>query len=277
MCKDCGCEAANHHRHDHEHAHEHGHEHEHAHEHGHEHTHIAADGTVYTHVHASSPEPAREIKLEQAVLAANDADAAWIRGFLAARGVRAYNLISSPGSGKTLLLEKTLAELQLRQIPAAVIVGDQYGDADAARMRRTGVPVTQIEVGASCHLDAAAVKRELLNGAVPEGTKILFIENVGNLVCPVAFDLGENAKIALLSTPEGEEKPLKYPALFAAARRLLITKCDLAGVLGCDLELIKRNARSINPDIEIMELSSRSGAGVAEWVDSLLAASASAD
>ena len=157
------------------------------------------------------------------MLSANDTVAAANRKWFRERNILALNLISSPGSGKTSLLVETLKELKKRNIPAAVIVGDQYGSFDARRMQETGAPVTQIETHSSCHLDAARIQ-SVLNDAVPEGTKILFIENVGNLVCPVAFDLGEEAKIALLSTPEGEEKPLKYPALFAAAEKILLTK-----------------------------------------------------
>ncbi len=219
MCKDCGCSG-----HHHEHSH-HAHSHSHAHE---EHTHTRPDGSVYTHTHSDAE--TREIAIGSAILSANDQLAAENRGWFRARKVKVFNLISSPGAGKTTLLVKTLEKLAAANIKCAVIVGDQYGDIDAKRMQNACQFVTQIETHSSCHLDAARIQA-VLDDAVPEGTEILFIENVGNLVCPVAFDLGENAKIALLSTPEGEEKPLKYPALFAAADLVLLTMSDLAEAL----------------------------------------------
>ena len=149
-----------------------------------------------------------------------------------------------------------------------MIVGDQYGEIDADRMRGTGVPVTQIQVHDSCHLTAQQISAVLEN-AVPAGTRILFIENVGNLVCPVAFDLGEDEKIALLSTPEGEEKPLKYPGLFTAAKLVLLTKMDIAVALGWDKELCLRNLRTTNPEAEILEISSREDRGFDAWIEYL--------
>lgn len=294
MCKDCGCEAANAghgHRHDHllhdhdhehghsndhDHDHEHGHHHhdhghEHDHSHGHDHDHGHEDhhhdhdhGHDHRHDHGTT----RRVEFESAVLAANDSIAASNRDWFRAHGIAAINLISSPGSGKTALLEKTLPMLAARGIHAAVIVGDQYGDADAERIRRTGAPVTQIEVHESCHLNAEQI-RDVLDAAVPPGTDLVILENVGNLVCPVAFDLGEDCKIALLSTPEGEEKPLKYPGLFVAAAVVLLTKIDLAEVLGYDRELCVGNLRHVNPQSRIVEVSARSGAGMERWIDIL--------
>ena len=261
MCKDCGCSG-----HHHEHGHSHDHDAEH-HHHGHEHTHTRPDGTVYTHTH--DEHTTREIAIGTAILSANDRVAAENRGWFRARKVLALNLISSPGSGKTTLLVKTLEKLNERGIKAAVIVGDQYGDIDARRMQATGCAITQIETLSSCHLDAARVQA-VLESAVPEGTQILFIENVGNLVCPVAFDLGENAKIALLSTPEGEEKPLKYPALFAAAEMVLITKCDLESALDWDYQLSVKNIKQVNPNVQTMRVSVKTEEGLDSWINFLI-------
>ena len=262
MCKDCGC-SGHHHGHD---AHDHGHHHhDHDHDHGHWHSH---DGGKTFHSHDSAPAaPAvKKVPLAKAVLADNDADAAANRQWFAERGITAYNLISSPGSGKTALLVETLKKLD---IPAAVIVGDPYGEYDADRLRATGAPVTQIQVHESCHLSARQVG-EVLESAIPAGTKIVFIENVGNLVCPVAFDLGENAKIALLSTPEGEEKPLKYPALFAAAEMVLITKSDLETALDWNYQLSVNNIKQVNPDVQIMRVSAKTEEGLDNWIKFLI-------
>ena len=248
MCESCGC----------------GDRSGHAHHHGHAdgvHFHRDADGNLYSHRHSS----AERVPLGTAILAANDEQAARLRAYFQKRGIYVLNLISSPGSGKTALLERTLDLLKENAVPAAVIVGDPYGEADAERMRSRCAKVTQIQVHESCHLNASQIEA-VLDEAVPEGTKILFIENVGNLVCPVAFDLGENAKIALLSTPEGEEKPVKYPALFAAADVVLLTKSDLADVLGWDRALCTGNIRKVNPDALVIELSARRGTGLEPWI-----------
>ena len=247
MCKNCGCDGHHHHHGDGVHAH------------------TGADGKVYYHSHETT---AREIPLEQAILAKNDNTAELNRAFLRGRGTRTFNLISSPGAGKTTLLTKTLEVLKSAGIPTAVIVGDQYGEIDADRMRATGVPVTQIQVHDSCHLTAQQIAA-VLEHSVPAGTKILFIENVGNLVCPVAFDLGEDEKIALLSTPEGEEKPLKYPGLFTAAKLVLLTKMDIAGALGWDKGLCIHNVRTTNSDAEILEVSAKDGSGFEAWIEYL--------
>ena len=255
MCKDCGCSGDHHHGHHHNHVP------------GVPHTHVGADGKSYTHTHEEST--SRQVNIGTAVLGANDAVAAANREWFRERNITVLNLISSPGSGKTSLLVETLKELEKRHIPAAVIVGDQYGSFDAERMQSTNAAVTQIETHSSCHLDAARIQK-VLKEAVPENTRILFIENVGNLVCPVAFDLGENAKIALLSTPEGEEKPLKYPALFAAAELVLFTKCDLEKVLEWNFDLSSKNIKQVNPDVQFMRISSKTKEGFASWIDYLL-------
>ena len=253
MCKDCGC------------SHEHHEHHEH---HGVPHTHTDANGNVYTHTHNDSASH-REVIIGSAVLSSNDAVAANNRSWFKERKIMVLNLISSPGSGKTTLLVETLKALAERKVRTAVIVGDQYGSFDAERMRSTGAPVTQIETRSSCHLDASRIA-QVLDSAVPEGTELLFIENVGNLVCPVAFDLGENAKLALLSTPEGEEKPLKYPALFAAAELVLLTKCDLEKVLEWNYDASAKNIKQVNPDAQFMRISSKTKEGFDSWIEFLL-------
>lgn len=246
MCKDCGCGEVHHH-----------------HNGNGVHAHTGADGKVYYHSH-KTPAP-QIVSLEQAILSKNDDTAEQNRKYLRERGIRTFNLISSPGAGKTTLLKKTLEHLKSAGIPAAVIVGDQYGEIDAERMRGTGAPVTQIQVHDSCHLTASQIAG-VLDSAVPEGTRILFIENVGNLVCPVAFDLGEDEKIALLSTAEGEEKPLKYPGLFAAAKIVLLTKMDIADALEWDKTVCKANIRNVNPEAEVLEISARKGTGFDGWI-----------
>ena len=270
MCKNCGCSghSHDHHHHDHHHDHDHHHhDHHHDHDHCHDHHHHG-HGHCHDHHHTDDAVTGRRIVLEQSLLAANDAGAEENRNWLKKRGIAAVNLISSPGSGKTTLLEKTLDRLKDAGIACAVLVGDQYGELDADRLRGRGAAVTQIQVHDSCHLSAAQVAAEL-DRAVPEGTELLIIENVGNLVCPVAFDLGESAKIALLSTPEGEEKPLKYPGLFAVADLVLLTKMDLAEVLEFRREECRQNVLRINPDARIVEVSSRTGAGMDEWMNYL--------
>ncbi len=255
MCKDCGCEQAAGHRHDH--SHDHGHDHSHS--HGHEHPHDHGGG----HSHAER----RTILLERKVLSENDEQAAANRAWLAARGVVAINLISSPGSGKTLLLERTLERLRGR-IRCAVITGDQQTDNDARRLRGKGAEVRQIETISACHLDAARVG-QLLPEVAGDGIRLLFIENVGNLVCPAAFDLGENFKVALLSTTEGEDKPVKYPALFGMAPVVVLTKIDLVPHLDWDLAKCREYLRKIRPGVFVFELSARTGVGMDRWIEYL--------
>lgn len=223
--------------------------------------------------------------MEQRVLAHNDALAAENRRWLSERGVASVNLISSPGSGKTELLVKTLEGLKARgEVSTAVLVGDQQTDNDAQRLEGRGARVHQIETLASCHLNAEQIAMflpEVLPDLLPEQSsetdeegkqvatqpRLLFVENVGNLVCPAAFDLGEQQKIALLSVTEGEDKPLKYPVLFHDAPVALITKIDLLPHLDVDLEQIRQNLRKIRPDVRIFELSAKSGEGLEEWLD----------
>ncbi|MCX7890274.1 MAG: hydrogenase nickel incorporation protein HypB [Rhodobacteraceae bacterium] len=205
----------------------------------------------------------RLVEIETAILSRNDALAAENRAMLAGRGILAVNLVSSPGSGKTSLLVRTIGELA--PIPVAVIEGDQQTSNDAERIRAAGAPAVQVNTGKGCHLDAAMVGRALGRLAL-QPASILFIENVGNLVCPAAFDLGEEAKVAVLSVTEGEDKPLKYPDIFAAARLAVINKIDLAPHCGADPDLIEANLRRVNPLIEVIRVSARTGEGMEAWV-----------
>ena len=216
------------------------------------------------HDHAPADTTTRRIQVEQNILAKNDALAADNRAFFAAHNILALNLVSSPGSGKTTLLVRTLSLLK-GQVAMAVIEGDQQTDNDAERIRATGVQAIQINTGKGCHLDAEMVGHALDDLPSLDGG-ILFIENVGNLVCPAAFDLGEAAKVVVLSVTEGEDKPLKYPDMFRAARLLLLNKCDLLPHLSFDIELAESYARRVNPDIGIIRLSASSGEGMDDWL-----------
>ena len=215
--------------------------------------------------HSTDAVQSRIVQVERDLLAKNDALAADNRRFFAARDILALNLVSSPGSGKTTLLVRTLDALKAQQA-MAVIEGDQQTDNDAERIRATGVAAIQINTGKGCHLDASMIGHALEQLALPHGA-LLFIENVGNLVCPAAFDLGEAAKVVVLSVTEGEDKPLKYPDMFRAARLMLLNKCDLLPYLNFDVELALSNARRVNPDIEIIQLSATSGVGMDTWLE----------
>lgn len=249
MCKDCGCGDVGGHQHHHVHRHGDGHEHPHG-EHDHAHDHSLLER--------------RTILLERKVLSENDARAEANRTWLAERGVVAINLISSPGSGKTFLLERTLERLRGR-VSCAVITGDQQTDNDARRLQGKGAVVRQIETVSACHLEAGRVG-QLLPEVVQKGVKLLFIENVGNLVCPAAFDLGENFKVALLSATEGEDKPVKYPALFGMAPVVVLTKMDLAPHLDWDLAKCREYLRKIHPGVFVFELSAKTGQGMEAWI-----------
>ncbi len=248
MCKDCGCGDVDH---DHDHVHGVGHTHDHDHPHDHDH------GTPTR----------RTLTLERKVLSENDAQAEENRSWLNARGIVAINLISSPGSGKTYLLERTLERLRGR-VACAVITGDQRTDNDARRLIGKGAEVRQIETRNACHLDARRVG-ELLPEVAGAGVKLLFIENVGNLVCPAAFDLGETFKVALLSTTEGEDKPVKYPTLFSQAPVVVLTKMDLAPHLDWSLSLCRESLRRIRPGVYVFELSAKTGQGMDAWIEYL--------
>jgi hydrogenase nickel incorporation protein HypB len=205
----------------------------------------------------------RLIEVETSILAKNDALAQGNRRVLNALGVLALNLVSSPGSGKTTLLCKTIQGLG--DVPLAVIEGDQQTSADADRIRATGARAIQINTGKGCHLDAQMVGHAI-DDLRPRPGSYLFIENVGNLVCPAGFDLGEDAKVAILSVTEGEDKPLKYPDMFSAARVAVLNKLDLAPHCDVDLNLYEANLRRVNPAIEILRVSARTGEGMSDWL-----------
>jgi hydrogenase nickel incorporation protein HypB len=217
----------------------------------------------HPHGHVSSTAASETITLEQRVLAKNDLLAERNRGWLACRSIVALNMMSSPGAGKTTLLERTIRELGSDR-PAAVIEGDQETVLDADRIRATGCPVVQVNTGAGCHLDADMIELALRRLDPPAGS-LLFIENVGNLVCPALFDLGERSKVVVISVTEGTDKPLKYPHMFAAADLVLVNKIDLLPYVDFDLDLCTRYARSVNPGVQVLPLSATTGEGVSRW------------
>jgi hydrogenase nickel incorporation protein HypB len=223
----------------------------------------APTGSAPDHHHHHHDHAPRTVRIEEDLLAKNDRLAAGNRAQFRQAGVFVLNLVSSPGSGKTTLLERTLRDLDA-DWRFAVLEGDQQTSRDADRIAATGVPVRQINTGAGCHLDAHMVGHGV-EAFDLERTDLLMIENVGNLVCPAGFDLGEDHKVALLSVTEGEDKPLKYPQMFRAATLMIINKTDLLPHLDFDIERCKAFARQVNPRIEILELSCRSGAGMAAW------------
>jgi hydrogenase nickel incorporation protein HypB len=221
--------------------------------------------------------PARIVEVERDILGENDRLADRNREFFAGRGILALNLVSSPGSGKTTLLVRTVGDL-IGRMPLAVIEGDQQTSFDADRIRATGVPAMQINTGKGCHLDAHMVGHgvERLD---PDPGAVLFIENVGNLVCPAAFDLGEAHKVVMLSVTEGDDKPLKYPDMFHAADLMVLTKIDLLPYVPFDVDRCVGFARRINPAIEVIHVSATSGEGLDawyQWIDRGRAATASA-
>jgi len=263
MCGVCGCgqqaEVKGHgheHAHGHDHDHDHGHGHDHSHDHGHDHDHDHDHG----HDHARE---ARIVRVERDILEKNDRFAAANRQLFAARGTLALNLVSSPGAGKTTLLVRTLNDLRQR-CPLAVIEGDQQTSLDADRIEATGVPALQINTGKMCHLDAEMIA-DALRRLLIARHGIVFVENVGNLVCPAGFDLGEAAKVVLVSVTEGEDTPLKYPDMFHAAGLVLVTKTDLLPHLDFDVALLEANARKINPRADVLRLSTRTGEGLDAW------------
>src|SRR5574343_43808 len=286
------------------HVHEHVHQGEHAHVHGHEHDHVHADGTTHSHAHdhdhgheqdhghghdhdhhhhehavggdldygtgparAHVPgmSPARMVQIEQDILSKNNSYAAANRQTFDERGIFALNLVSSPGSGKTTLLCKTI-ELLKDSVAINVVEGDQQTANDAERIRATGVAALQINTGKGCHLDGHMVGHAMQR-LQPADESLFLIENVGNLVCPAAFDLGEHHKVAILSVTEGEDKPLKYPDMFAAADVMLLNKCDLLPYLEFDADLAEANARRVNPKLTGFRVSATSGDGMRAWLD----------
>ncbi len=215
------------------------------------------------HDHPAADAKSRAVTIETDILAKNDRLAEANRALFAVQDLFVLNLVSSPGSGKTSLLERTLRDLG-QCCSFAVVEGDQQTDNDAQRIAATGVPVKQVNTGAGCHLDAHMVGHALEEFDLP-GLDVLMIENVGNLVCPATFDLGEHHKVVVLSVTEGEDKPLKYPAMFHHADLMLLNKVDLLPHLDFDVEQCKAFARQVNPNIQILEVSSKSGQGMDAW------------
>ncbi len=213
----------------------------------------------------------RIVELRRGILKKNDELAAGLRDRFRAAGVLVLNLVSSPGTGKTAFLELTLRELGARGARAAALVGDLETDNDARRLAASGAPVCQINTHGICHLDAAMISKHLeaWEGVALAGLNYLFIENVGNLVCPSSYDLGERIRVVLLSVTEGEDKPLKYPGLFNSADAAVITKTDLTGPCGFDRELALKNINQIRPGVRIFETSAKTGTGMDVWLDYL--------
>ncbi len=280
MCDTCGCEGPDagytiskpgkkHHDHDHPHNHGH-HEHDHPHSHGHhDHDHPHSHGHhehehPHSHGHHDHEHPAsRTIDIAQNVLQKNDLQAAQNRGYMEGKNIHSLNLVSSPGSGKTTLLEKSIKALEGKKI--YVIEGDQQTTNDADRIDATGAPVVQVNTGSGCHLDAEMVYKAL-KALEPENDALLMIENVGNLVCPALFDLGESKRVLIISVTEGEDKPAKYPYMFESADLCIINKIDLLPHVDFDVEKCKAYARQLNPDLEFIELSARTGEGMENWL-----------
>ncbi len=269
MCTVCGCGEGETHGEGYVHVHADGTVHSHAHEHDHQH-HQHGPGSALdfgagpARAHVPGMSQSRMVQIEQDILARNDAYAAENRRYFDERGIFALNLVSGPGAGKTALLVRTI-ELLKGRVAISVVEGDQQTSNDAVRIRATGVPALQINTGKGCHLDAHMVGHAL-ERLKPAQESLFLIENVGNLVCPAAFALGEHHKVAILSVTEGEDKPLKYPDMFRAAAVVLLNKCDLLPYLEFDADLAEANARRVNPDLTIFRVSATSGEGLGAWL-----------
>ena len=244
------------------------------------HTHTLADGTVITHSHAVTSHPlpspnqaseihaqmhGRKISLEQDILQKNNLIATQNRDWFQERNIMALNLVSSPGAGKTTLLARTIQDLQA-EISLSVIEGDQETMNDAQKIRETGCRVVQINTGTGCHLEANMIQKGYQE-IDPPANSLVMIENVGNLVCPALFDLGESAKVAILSVTEGEDKPLKYPHMFRASKVLILTKIDLLPYVQFDLDRCLEYARQVNPNLTIFQVSALTGKGLNDWYE----------
>ncbi len=268
MCTVCGCsegETKIEHSHHHKHAHAEHHSHSHSHAHSvHSHSHTHDYGLGPAHAHAPGLSQARMVQIEQNILSKNNEYAVANRRYFGEHGILALNLVSSPGSGKTTLLTESIRLLQ-DEIAITVIEGDQQTTHDADRISETGVKALQINTGKGCHLDAHMVGHALEN-LQPEPQSLLFIENVGNLVCPAAFDLGEAHKVAVLSVTEGEDKPLKYPDMFHAADLMILNKTDLLPHVDFDVDRCIEYAKQVNPRIKVLQVSAKTGAGMENWI-----------
>ena len=263
MCKDCGCGLPGDvaidgvrvgvpaHSHLHEHPHDFPHPHDHAHDHAHPHTH----------------DKHRTLLVEQGILQKNDRLAERNRGFFQAKGLHVVNVLASPGAGKTAFIERTAADLGGR-LRLGAIVGDLATENDAIRLRGHGIPAIQITTGSVCHLDAEMVARAM-EGLDLDALDVLIIENVGNLVCPAVYDLGESSRVVLLSVTEGEDKPLKYPVVFQSAQVVVVSKMDIAAAVGFDRDMALRNIRRVAADAAIFEVSAKTGQGMEFWYASL--------
>ena len=271
MCGTCGCGSPDGHisiqkpgvvPHEHQHHHEHshdGHIHQHA---GHDHSHHD-HGHAHTHDHVHAPIKKTVIEVQQNILQHNDLMAARNRGYFEAKNLFVMNLVSSPGSGKTSILEKTLKDLK-KDISFGVIEGDQQTMQDANRIDALDIPVIQINTGKGCHLESDMVY-DAVKQLDPKADSILMIENVGNLVCPSMFDLGESKRVVIISTTEGEDKPLKYPDMFHSSDICIINKIDLLPYLDFDLEKLRSYALQINPKLTFFEVSATTGQGMDKW------------
>jgi len=258
-----------HHHGDDGHAHEHLHDHDHPHDHGHVHGHAHDHGDGHGHAPGT-----REVPVRESLFAANDRRAERNRGYFEGLGLLALNVVSSPGSGKTTLLSRTIERLA-GKARIGVIVGDLETDNDAQRLRAAGAPVVQVSTGTLCHLDAEMVGAALKN-LDARALDILIIENVGNLVCPAQFDLGEALRVVLLAVTEGEDKPLKYPPIFRSADAVVVTKTDLVPHLDYDRAAALASIRRVSPEARILETSARTGDGMDAWCEFLMGARAPA-
>ena len=234
-----------------------------AHAHGHAHDHHG-DGDDHLRLEPT-PHETELLQLGERVLTRNDELADHVRGWLAEHDLTVLNLMSSPGAGKTSLLECTIAELA-DQVPIAVVEGDQETRVDADRITRAGARAVQVNTGAGCHLDAAMVQQALATLAPDDGS-LVFVENVGNLVCPALFDIGEHVKVVVISVTEGDDKPIKYPHMFAAADVVVVNKTDLLPYVDFDLARLEEQARSLNRDVNVLPLSVRTGENLETWLD----------
>jgi hydrogenase nickel incorporation protein HypB len=246
------------HHHDHDHGHSHGHDHHHDRDHPHSHTHSHGDATGQHRV----------LEVRQAILEKNDRLAERNRGFFHARGLLVLNVLSSPGSGKTTFIRETIRSLGKR-LKTGVIVGDLATDNDAERLRKSGAPVVQITTGTVCHLEAEMVANALKKLDL-KGLDLLIIENVGNLVCPASYDLGEDLRVVLLSVTEGEDKPLKYPPMFQSAGAAVVSKTDLATACDYNREAALANLHRLAPKAPVFELSAKTGQGMDAWCEFLI-------
>jgi hydrogenase nickel incorporation protein HypB len=262
MCETCGCDNNEgftvHDPHSGD-EHDHGHEHTHSHDHGHEHSHS------HDHPHAGDHKHQKTIDLDLDIMERNNISAAMNRRFFEGRKVLCLNMVSSPGSGKTTILEKTIRQI-LSSGKVYVIEGDQQTTLDASRIEKAGAPAVQINTGSGCHLDAHMIDHALEKLDMEAGS-LLFIENVGNLVCPAMFDLGESKRVLVISVTEGEDKPLKYPLMFETSHLCIINKSDLLSYVDFRTEEFMTYARQVNPELDFIILSAKTGEGMDSWYE----------